>query len=107
VKNAGKETTYVVKRGDTLLSIARANSITVSALVSLNSIANPNRIFVGQKLKIQSGNGQTRSFHRVQAGDTLPIIGQRRSVDVSELIRLNPKVSPSGDLKDGSLVRVS
>jgi LysM repeat protein len=107
VRNAAKETTYVVKRGDSLLSIARAHDTTVSALVSLNSISNPNRIFVGQKLKIRSSNGQTRSFHRVQAGDTLPIIGQRRSIDVSELIRLNPKVPTSGDLKDGSLIRVS
>lgn len=41
---------YVVKSGDTLNRIARANGKTVPELVRLNDIKNPNRLEVGQKL---------------------------------------------------------
>jgi LysM repeat protein len=45
-------TTYSVKNGDTLSSIAKAYRTTVDRLVSLNGLKDPNRISVGQKLKV-------------------------------------------------------
>ena len=100
-------TEYVVKRGDTLWTIARSRGVTVSSLVSLNRLANPNRIFVGQRLLVTSGSSVTQSFHRVQGGDTLPVISVRRAVALSELVLLNPGVSSTGDLRDGTLIRVN
>jgi LysM repeat protein len=100
-------TTYVVKRGDTLWSIARANRTTVSSLASLNTVSNINRIFVGQRLSIGAGATTQQSFHRVQSGDTLPVISIRRSIALADLIRLNPTAPASGDLRDGTLIRVS
>jgi len=97
---------YVVQRGDTLWSISRARGISLSSLVSLNNLSNPNRIFVGQRLQVSAGSSVQQSFHRVQSGDTLPVISARRSVALSELIRLNPTLPSSGDLRDGTLVRV-
>ena len=44
--------TYTVKPGDTLYGIAIRNGTTVAALASLNNIANPNNISVGQVLKL-------------------------------------------------------
>lgn len=44
--------TYTVKAGDTLSKIAKDNGTTVQALVQLNSIADPNKIRVGQVLKL-------------------------------------------------------
>ena len=44
---------HVVKRGDTLGKLARINSVTVRELVSLNAIADPDHIEVGQTLKIR------------------------------------------------------
>lgn len=41
---------YVVKSGDTLTKIAKANNTTVAELVKLNKIADANKIYVGQKL---------------------------------------------------------
>lgn len=52
--------TYVVKRGDTLTSIASKYNTTVSNLVKLNNIANPNKILVGETLII-SGTAKTTS----------------------------------------------
>jgi len=49
----GAEKTYVVKSGDTLLKIAKANGTTVKALRSANGL-NTDRITVGRKLKIPS-----------------------------------------------------
>ena len=106
VRNSGGTTEYVVQRGDTLLRIAFANRTTIFTLIRENSLADPNRLFVGQRLVIPSQGTESQSFHRVQPGDTMPIIGQRRGVGLAELIRLNPGVPSSGDLRDGSLVRV-
>lgn len=46
------EVTYTVKSGDTLSAIAKKYDTTVMALATENGIVNPNRIYVGQKLKI-------------------------------------------------------
>ncbi len=44
--------TYTVKAGDTLGKIAASFNVSVAAIASLNNIANPNKIAVGQVLKI-------------------------------------------------------
>jgi LysM repeat protein len=43
---------YVVKRGDTLGAIAKKHGTTVAVLMRMNGIKNPNRIYVGQKIKL-------------------------------------------------------
>jgi len=45
-------TVYIVRRGDTLYSIARRYHTTVAAIAWANGIANPHRIWVGQRLVI-------------------------------------------------------
>lgn len=52
------ENTYFVQAGDTLSQIAAKFGTTVDDLVSRNHIANPNVIYVGQKLYL-AGNGQS------------------------------------------------
>lgn len=44
---------YTVKKGDTLISIAKKYNTTVKAISDLNGIKNPNLINVGQKLRIK------------------------------------------------------
>ncbi len=44
---------YKVIKGDTLGGIAKKFNTTVDALVKLNGISNPNKIYVGQKIKIR------------------------------------------------------
>lgn len=61
------QNTYYVQAGDTLSGIAAKFGTTVSALVSANRIANPNVIYVGQKILL---GGQSNAY-TVQAGDTL------------------------------------
>ena len=44
--------TYIVKKGDTLSSIAAAHGVTVSDIVTTNGISASNELYVGQKLDI-------------------------------------------------------
>lgn len=46
---------HVVQPGDTLSAIARRYGTTVNAIAAANNIANPNLIFVGQRLVIPTG----------------------------------------------------
>ena len=45
-------TEYVVKKGDTLSGIAKRYNTNYQALAQYNRIADPNRIYVGQKIRI-------------------------------------------------------
>lgn len=44
---------YVVRRGDTLYTLAKRFNTTVAELVSLNQIADPDRIYPGQILRMR------------------------------------------------------
>lgn len=50
---------YIVKRGDTINKIARAHNMTPEDVVALNNMRPPYTIYIGQKLKLQSGNADT------------------------------------------------
>ena len=55
VENASKDTSvyYTVKRNDTLSGIASKYGTTYQAIAKLNNLPDPNKIYVGQKLKIK------------------------------------------------------
>jgi LysM repeat protein len=52
---AVKTTDYVVKKGDNLTNIASHFHSSVSAISKLNGLSDPNKIYVGEHLKIQIG----------------------------------------------------
>ena len=52
-QTAGTEyITYIVQRGDTLTALARRFGTSVTMLIQLNNIRNPNLIYVGQRLRV-------------------------------------------------------
>ena len=63
--------TYTVQAGDTLTAIANKYGTTVDSLVALNNIADKNKIYVGQVLKISGATSNNSTSYTVQAGDTL------------------------------------
>lgn len=111
---------YVVQRGDTLFSIARRNGLTTDDLAEVNNIANPARIFVGQRIVIPGllGGGGVDSgveipapvpsstatpapeippvssthTYVVQPGDNLFRIALRNNTTVNQLKSLNPGI---------------
>lgn len=48
-----KKKYYTVKKGDTLIKIAKKYKTTVAQLVKLNNIENPNIIQIGQKIRVK------------------------------------------------------
>lgn len=67
-------TTYTVKAGDTLSAIAAKYGTTYQAIADYNGIKNPNLIFVGQKIKILTGNAGAHvapKTYTVKKGDSL------------------------------------
>lgn len=57
----GKPVKYTVQPGDTLSIIAARFSTTVSALMELNNLTDPNFIYVGQVLTLVKGNDQNNN----------------------------------------------
>ena len=93
--------TYIVQNGDTLSSIAAKFNTTVQSIVSLNNISNPNLIYTGEVLKIETSiNTDNRgydfnSLYTVQKGDTLTGIAKKFGIDYKELIEKNNMTNPN------------
>lgn len=74
------EQVYTVQGGDTLSKIAARFGTTYQKLASYNGIANPNKINVGQKIRIPGSGVKT---YTVRKGDTLWAIAARELGDGS------------------------
>ena len=79
---------YVVKRGDSLWSIARKYGISVNELKELNGLSN-NLLSVGQTLKVKGVSETNNDIYFVKNGDTLYSIASRFGMSVDELKRYN------------------
>lgn len=90
---------YTVKSGDTLSEIANEYNVTVKSIAVENGISNPNIIYVGETLRIETvrynvhATGST--IYLIRYGDTLSEIAQRYGTTVNELVRLNDIQNPN------------
>ncbi len=130
-----QSTGYTVRSGDTLGSIALAHRVTVVSLLAANpSIADPQRIFVGQVLAIPSANlqpgqsiwagfaftgtgtpsgipvtGATPSpggTYTVRRGDTLGAIALAHRVTVVTLLAANPSIQNPARIFTGQVLTI-
>ena len=80
--------TYVVKKGDTLYSIAKIFGTTVDDIIKLNDLISTN-LSIGQNIKIPVNT----NFYQVVSGDTLWSIAKRFNTTVNRLKEINNLVN--------------
>jgi LysM repeat protein len=89
---------HIVGWGETLYSIARIYGVTVERIAVANDLANPTKIYAGQRLIIPSSDlaysassdaEEAGGMHVVQPGENLYRIAQRYGVTVRALADLN------------------
>ena len=80
---------YIVKRGDTLYSIAKANNISVDTIVSDNSLTS-NTLNIGQVLKIPISNNTNNTIkYTVKSGDNLYSIAKKYNTTTNDIKKKN------------------
>lgn len=91
-------TSYIVRYGDTLYSIARQYQTTVSAILAINPGLDPNNLRVGQTIcipGIQPPVCPSGSIaYTVRAGDTVYSIARMYNITVGALLAANPGLDP-------------
>ncbi|HUP22573.1 MAG TPA: LysM peptidoglycan-binding domain-containing protein [Thermoanaerobaculia bacterium] len=91
--------THVVRSGETLSTIASRYRVATSTLMRLNGLSDPNRLRVGQRLRVAGtassvrggggGGGGSAATYTVRPGDSLWLIASRYGTTVDRLRRDN------------------
>ena len=81
-------TTYTVKKGDNLYSIANNYNTSVDAIKNANNLTNTN-LSIGQQLKIPSSSQTNERIYTVKSGDNLYSIARRFNTTVNDIKRKN------------------
>jgi GH25 family lysozyme M1 (1,4-beta-N-acetylmuramidase) len=105
--------TYIVKSGDTLSEIAAKHNTTVAAISALNGISNPNKIYVGQTIKL-SGSAAAApkpaapkaTYHVVKSGEVLGKIAAKYGTSVGAIQQLNSSITNPNKIYVGQKIRV-
>jgi LysM repeat protein len=101
---AATDRVVVVRAGDTLSEIALKHGLSVAQLRDLNGIADPNRIYAGQRLRISGAPvsatptpaaGPTLKIHVVVRGETLTGIARRSGSTIAAIVKANGIRNPS------------
>jgi soluble lytic murein transglycosylase-like protein len=101
---AATDRVVIVRPGDTLGEIALAHGLTVEQLRSLNGISDPNRIYVGQRLRLSGTPAPALpaarakpkdAVHIVAWGETLTSIAHHYGSTITAIATANRIVNPS------------
>jgi LysM repeat protein len=101
-----------VRKGDTLVSLARRYGTSVRAIRSLNGLRG-DRIYAGQVLVVHSvspatpvsENSHVRTEYTVRTGDTVFEIGRRFGVSVRDVLGWN-NLPASGRIHPGDVLSI-
>ena len=92
---------YIVRPGDTVSGIAYRHGVSISSIVYANHIANPNRIYAGQRLVIPCAPpvpptpAPSGWYYVVRRGDTLAKIALRFGTSVWRIATANNIPNPN------------
>ena len=105
---------YTVQSGENLSEIAAKFGTNWQTLAQLNNLSNPNRIYVGQVLRLSANNTTTTAnqqtshadTYTVQSGDNLSKIASQFGTNYENLARLNNITNPNR-IYVGQVLRIS
>ncbi len=84
---------YTIRKGDTLIHIARNFQVSVQEIMAANNIKNPDRILIGQQVVIPNQKKENQT-HVVGRGETLSHIAKGYQISLAEIIRINQIKNP-------------
>ncbi len=91
----GQGAFYSVRRGETLLRIARRHGLTLADLLTANPYVNPNHVAAGQVIVIPvRRQSLPADIYTLGDGEGLFDVLRKFSMDVTSFCALNPGVSP-------------
>ena len=114
---------HVIKKGETLGTVAKRYKVSVASIQTINKIKNPNRISVGQVVMIPSSSQEmalasTSSsknkssskkpklvYHVVKGGENLNLIAQKYNVSTSNIKRWN-KIKNANKIYPGQKLKI-
>jgi murein DD-endopeptidase MepM/ murein hydrolase activator NlpD len=107
------EAIHVIRKGDTIYSLARTYGVSSQDILDLNGIKDAGRIWAGQKIRIPgptttisaTSKRQTLVDHEVSPGETLYGIARQYGISVPALCSAN-NLSESYKVKTGERLRV-
>jgi LysM repeat protein len=85
---------YTIKQGDTLSRIAANHKVSLSELVSINNLSNPDLIHPGQVIRIPGEGRAAEITHVVARGDTLNRIAARYKASITRIVSANKISNP-------------
>ena len=85
---------YTVKRGDTLSEIARDHDVSLSDVIELNELSNPDLIRPGQVILIPGVDGSVEQLHVVSSGESLNKIASIYGATASAIADANSMANP-------------
>ena len=97
---------YIVKKGDSLYSIAKSYDTTVDELIKLNNLKS-NSLSVGQQLKLPINGNVSDGEYVVVAGDSLYSIAKKFNISVDELVNDNETVEQNTIIEDKKIGNAS
>jgi murein DD-endopeptidase MepM/ murein hydrolase activator NlpD len=100
-KSGSQISVYIVRKGDSLASIAKMFDVSVNTIIWANDIKN-GKISEGQELVILPISGVR---HTVKSGDTLKFIAAKYKADVEDILTYND-ITPSAKLIVGEIIVV-
>lgn len=84
-----KKDFVLVKRGDTIYSIAKQNNVPLKDIILRNNLKAPYTLSIGEKVYIPN-----TAFHIVKAQDTAYSISRKYNVNLNSLVKLNKLIEP-------------
>ena len=109
-------TEYVIAKGDTLATIAKAQGVTLKALLAANPGVDPKKLKIGKKITIPAKAAEAASTaptaalgtadaggasYTVKSGDTLSKIAKKNGVTLKALRAANPKYASTDHIHVG------